>query len=146
MNFMGFYRKPGPYLFSMRRGQPFLCQTNPLSSLSSASLFLLSILTRGLKETLPTYSNSLVCHRNWVSRSNFRNWVQWISGENCWPYCERIGAWLNPCFRTACSIPALASLKLETHSLDHTSHNDTRKSAYLLLSFAFPRSARSSLR
>jgi hypothetical protein len=48
-------------------------------------------------------------------------------------YCGQRAASLNPRHRIACSAPAPVLLESEIHSLDHTSHNGTRKSAYLLL-------------
>ena len=78
-------------------------------------------------------SSSPVCRMNWVSRNSPRNRVQQISAMNCSMYYEQTAASLSFRLRTACRTTALAFQELETHPLDHTSHNGTRKSAYCLL-------------
>ena len=86
------------------------------------------------EETPPTRNNnSPVCRMNLVPRNSLRNRAQAVSAMSCRMYCGQTAASLNPRYRTAYRTTPPAFPELEIHSLDHTSHNDTRKSAYLLL-------------
>jgi hypothetical protein len=111
-------------------------ERGPVGNFSSKSRHHASLrpsLARSASETPPTWnSSSPVCRMNWVSHNSLRNRAQEISAMNYWMYCEQISAWLTPRSRTVRSAAAPAFPELEVHLLGHTSHNGTRKSAYLL--------------